>query len=56
MSRAAARPRDGKPVRSRVQRGADVARRPRLLTREDLELPDGRYLLAYGHAQTDQGH
>jgi len=55
MSRAPARPRDGKPVRPRVRRSIDDARRPQLLTRENLELPDGRYLLAYGHAPIETG-
>jgi hypothetical protein len=33
-----------------VRRAGKNAERRRALTRDDLELPDGRYLLAYGHA------
>jgi len=53
MSRAAARQPDGKPVRPRVRRSIDDAPRPRLLTRAELELPDGRYLYAYGHGRIE---
>jgi hypothetical protein len=52
MSRASARPRNGEARPAGGHRAVKGAAQPRKLTRRDIELPDGRYLLAYGLADT----
>jgi hypothetical protein len=52
MSRASARPRNGEARPAGAHRAVKGAAQPRKLTRRDIELPDGRYLLAYGLADT----
>jgi hypothetical protein len=50
MAKASARLRDRERARTGRRRAIRSATRARKLTRRDLELPDGRYLLAYGHS------
>ncbi|HEX9099526.1 MAG TPA: hypothetical protein VF956_08595 [Candidatus Dormibacteraeota bacterium] len=52
MSRASARPRDGEPRPAGARPAVKDAPPPRKLTRREIELPDGRYLLAYGLAHS----
>jgi hypothetical protein len=52
VARTSARLRDREPAQARARRAVKAAPQPRKLTRQDLELPDGRYLLAYSHANT----
>jgi hypothetical protein len=52
MSRSAARLADRKPNPSRDRPAAGPAGPPRQLTKVELELGDGRYLLAYGYRAT----
>jgi hypothetical protein len=42
--------RDSEPAPARARRAVKATERPRKLIRRQVELPDGRYLLAYGHA------
>jgi hypothetical protein len=42
--------RDSAPAPARARRAVKATERPRKLIRRQVELPDGRYLLAYGHA------
>jgi hypothetical protein len=52
MARPSARARDG-ARRGAVHRAAKVGPvRPRKLTKAEHQLPDGRYLLAYGYETT----
>jgi len=52
VARTGARLRESEPAPARARRAVKDAERPRKLTRREVELPDGRYLLAYGHADT----
>jgi hypothetical protein len=49
MTRAAARPADRKPLPSPHRRAGARTTVPKRLTKAELELGDGRYLLAYGY-------
>lgn len=49
MARANARPPDGAARRAANLKAHVEPDRPRKLTRSEHQLPDGRYLLAYGH-------
>ncbi|MHB8587502.1 MAG: hypothetical protein ACYDA0_01470 [Candidatus Dormibacteraceae bacterium] len=52
MSRSSARLADGKRPPSPERTAAARHKRPRQLTKVELELGDGRYLLAYGYRAT----
>ncbi len=52
MRRSSARLTDRKPHPSTERLAAARADKPALLTKVELELGDGRYLLAYGRAST----
>jgi hypothetical protein len=49
VARTSAQLRDSEPAPARARRAVKATERPRKLTRRQVELSDGRYLLAYGH-------
>src|SRR5713226_4573404 len=54
VARTSARLRDSEPAPARARCAVKDTERPRTLTRREVELPDGRYLLAYGTERNDR--